>query len=164
MQVFVKTLTGKTIALQVSPSDAVGDVKLSIQSMEGVPADLQRLVFAGRRLEDARTLDDQDVRGGSTLQLALGLRGGAEEFRLWDPIEEEHVVVQVEADDTFLNLKNRIFHATGIPVERQKIFHYRNKFLLFHVSAANLNLNFLNNGLQEMSDEDSILAHSPAGA
>merc|ERR1719232_1508397 len=76
MQLFVKTLTGKTVTIEGEEGESIEDVKAKISEKEGIPPEQQRLIFGGQQLQDGKTIDDYDVGDDATLHLVLRLRGG----------------------------------------------------------------------------------------
>ena len=74
-QIYIKTLTGKSIVLEVSPSDKIEDIKEKIREREGIPPDQQRFIYSGKQIEDGKTIQDYNIKPDSTLHMVLRLRG-----------------------------------------------------------------------------------------
>jgi ubiquitin C len=117
MQIFVISLAGKTLALDVSYTDTIGDLKLQIQDRESIPPYLQRLIFAGRQLRDDRTLNDYNIHKDSALHLKLRLNGGF--YMLLRLPSGKTTYLNPRPDDTIHDLKLKIQGQEGVSAREQ---------------------------------------------
>ncbi|XP_051119348.1 ubiquitin-NEDD8-like protein RUB2 [Andrographis paniculata] len=137
MQIFIKKLNGTTTALDVECSDTAETVKAMIEEIESSCMEEQKLIFAGKMLEDERPLADYNIKKASTLHLTMGLRGGT--MIKVKTLTGKEIEIDIEPTDTIDRIKERVEEKEGIPPVQQRLI-YAGKQLADDKTAKDYNI------------------------
>ncbi|CAI6346266.1 unnamed protein product [Macrosiphum euphorbiae] len=115
MQIFIKTLNGKTIILEVESSYPIENIKVKIQEREGYPTHHQHLLFINKELKDGHTLSEYNIENESTIHVVFRLLGGMQIF------VKKAITLEVEPSNSFENVMAIIQDKEGIPPDQQRL-------------------------------------------
>lgn len=121
VMVFLKTLTGRTIMLRVTPSDTVAQVKAKIEEQEDIPVDKQRLIFVGEQLNDFERLLDYRIEHESAVHLVIRTGNG---FQVFVRLPSGRMLTfEVHPNEEFVGIKRKIQERHGLPMDLQQLFY-----------------------------------------